>query len=1214
VTAGLAPYRGLRPFEDSEADVGFFFGREREREIIAANLMASRLTVLYGETGAGKTSVLRAGVAHRLREEAAANAEREGRPGLAVSVFAGWRDDPVEGIERAVRDAVSDALGRRVALPAGAGESLADRLGLWADLVEGDILLVLDQLEEYFLYHRGEGGPGTLAQELPEIVGRPGLHVNVVLALREDTLARLDVFKATIPGLFGNYLRLDHLDRAEARQAIVGPVDAYDRLVPDDERVEIEPELADAVLDEIAAGKVELGPGRGVAEGHAGNGRIETPYLQLVMQRLWETEQEAGSHVLRLSTFRALGGAGAIVRAHLGRALEALDRDEQAVAAGVFDHLVTPSGTKIAHGAADLAGYAGMPEDAVLPVLTKLSAERILRPVAASDGSGDTRFEIFHDILAEPVLSWKRSHDAERMLEREREAAARRHRSLAFVAGAALVALAVVAALAVFALTQRGHARTEARVATSRELAASAVSQLDTDPELSLLLALRAAQLTPTPQAAAALRDALLASHVRAILRGARGPLSSAVFSPDGKVALTASNDGAARLYAAAGGPPLHVLRHGGPITAAAFDASGKRVLTASSDGTAAVWAVRDGALLRRVVVGAPVAAAALSPSGGAFVTVTADGHAELWSATTGKSVASLAQPGLTTAVAWSNGGPRIATGGTTGEVGLWGPSGEAGPVLNAGAPVRGVAFSRDGSLVLAWTYRSVVVWKTAGGSFVSRLVDTEPGPGSKRGGAAQVQGAAFSPDGQEIVTWSVDGVGRVWDTATGRRNVVLFGHTNYVNDAAFGPTGNWLVTASSDRTARTWVAATGQPALVLAGHSESVNTAAFDAGGTKVLTASDDGTARIWDAGTAPALVEIGRHAGPVTVASFTGSGLLVVSGGEDGKVRFWRLSGGQALPALPAGGPVVAAAVSADGRTALGASRNGIVRLWSMPAGRLQRTFRPGSPIAAAVLSHDGRLVAAGGSDSGVRLWSSDGSSGRTLVQGAPVTALAFSPDGRLLASTDEHGDARLWSTDTGQLVHDLRGHKGAVVAVAFSPDGTQVATAGADGTARLWSSSSGALEHVFRGHTDALTGLGFSSDGSLLVTSSRDHDARIWSTGTGALVHLLRGHFGSVAAASFSPDGRWVVTAGPGSAGLWSVDSGSLVSYLRGHTQPLTAAVFSPDGNSVVTGSLDGTVRLYRCEVCGSLAQLERVAEARLRATGRALTPAERQRFLP
>ena len=59
------PYAGLMPFTEEQAE--FFFGREAEREIITANLMASRLTLLYGPSGVGKSSVLNAGVAHDLR-------------------------------------------------------------------------------------------------------------------------------------------------------------------------------------------------------------------------------------------------------------------------------------------------------------------------------------------------------------------------------------------------------------------------------------------------------------------------------------------------------------------------------------------------------------------------------------------------------------------------------------------------------------------------------------------------------------------------------------------------------------------------------------------------------------------------------------------------------------------------------------------------------------------------------------------------------------------------------------------------------------------------------------------------------------------------------------------------------------------------------------------------------------------------------------------
>ena len=83
---------------------------------------------------------------------------------------------------------------------------------------------MLDQAEEYFLYHGEETG---FARELPELVTRPGLRVRVLLALRDDALAKLDRFKGRIPNLFANYLRLDHLDRSSARDAITKPVERY---------------------------------------------------------------------------------------------------------------------------------------------------------------------------------------------------------------------------------------------------------------------------------------------------------------------------------------------------------------------------------------------------------------------------------------------------------------------------------------------------------------------------------------------------------------------------------------------------------------------------------------------------------------------------------------------------------------------------------------------------------------------------------------------------------------------------------------------------------------------------------------------------------------------------------------------------------------------------------------------------------------------------
>src|SRR5207244_488879 len=158
-------------------------------------------------------------------------------------------------------------------------------------------------------------------EEFAEAVGAPSLRANFLIGIRDDALASLDAFKARIPGLFANSLRLDRLDRAAGVAAILGPVNAFNALVPPEERVEVEPALVEQGLDEVAAGRVDLGrAGRGAIGG--GDTRwIEAPYLQLVFERLWEVEGQAGSRRLRLETLRSLGGAARIVQDHLDRAM-----------------------------------------------------------------------------------------------------------------------------------------------------------------------------------------------------------------------------------------------------------------------------------------------------------------------------------------------------------------------------------------------------------------------------------------------------------------------------------------------------------------------------------------------------------------------------------------------------------------------------------------------------------------------------------------------------------------------------------------------------------------------------------------------------------------------------------------------------------------------------------------------------------------------------
>lgn len=1125
-----SPYKGLVPFEDSELDVLFFFGRERETQLVTANLMASRLTVLYGPIGVGKSSLLRAGVAHGLREQARASLAVGGSPEFGVVLLSSWRDDPVRGIAGAAEACARGLLGDVETPPAGG--SLAETLGGWAQLLGGELYLVLDQVEEYFLYH-GPDGDQRFLDELAEVVNRPDLRVNVLLGVRDDALATLDAFKTRIPRLFSNYLRLDHLSREAGRSAIVGPLEQYHRL--GGERCAAEPELVEAVLDQVTMGRIDYGlAGRGVVETEDDGARVEAPYLQLVLERLWDVERERGSTTLQRATLDELGGAERIVEEHLERALAGLDEDERETAAKLFHHLVTPSGTKIAHALGDLARYSGADERRLRSVVDRLTGERILRPLADGDGGGG-RYEIFHDVLADAVLAWRTRWESERELRE----AQRRHRRALVLAALAAVALAVVAGIAIFAVAQRGDARRAARSAEARALAARAFSTLDVDPQRALGLAVRAAELEPTPDTEAVLRRALLAARLRHVLP-ARGAVDATAFAAGGRDVLTSASDGLVRSWDTRTGRLRHTLRHGAPVVA--LDGRhGVRTV----GGRELRWWSTDGRLLAVRRTPWPIAAAALGPG-----VVVAAGGSEIgvWRGLTRVRV--LHADGRVLRVAVGQDGRTVAaivagTGGSQTVV-FDLAAATSGRVL-PGRGISDVDISRDGTWLAAvsrdgstrvWsvsTLGKAIVLDDQGGS----LVDTE-----------------FSPDGTLLATASSDGGVRVWRVPTGGRYFFFVGHVNPITHVAFSPDGAYLVSTSSDRTARIWGTAgigAGRLAAVLAGHSDSVLTASFSPDGKTVATGSSDGTARLWDAQIEQVLKPVAHEENKVLAARIVAPNRLVDVTPKGARVR-----------ALPDGRELALVAI------------------------------QPPANVASA--PPDGSIVAAAAGDGALGLYPLDGSRAFSLALGVRADALGFSADGRLLAAAG-HNRAKIWNVTGRNLVAQTQ-RSGSVTSLAFGR--SRIATGSVDGTIRIWDES-WKLLRSFRDHASPILDVRFDPTGKRLVTSSAgsERNVIVWDAETGARLHVLVGHFGSVTRASFSADGRWIVTAGPISAAVWPTDTGRLLFYLRGHSDLLTDAEWAPSGYRIVTASRDRSVRTYECVVCRPLEDLLAIARERLRA---------------
>ena len=1106
----FSPYKGLAAFADTDLDSLFFFGREREREVLVANLLASRVTVLYGASGVGKSSLLAAAVARDLRATA---------PDALVTLLDTW-SAPVE-----------DAL----AAAGGAGEAY----------------LILDQFEECFLYHGDADEPGSLLHVLPELLDET--RVNVLIALREDALGRLDIFRARIPSVFANQVRLEHLDRAAGRRAVLGPLDRWNEVAPDDP-MGVESELVEAVLDECAVGGSTVD-------------RIEAPYLQLVLERIWESERACGSRKLRLETLQALGGAETIMRQHLHGALVSLAAKEQAVAATVFEHLVTPSGTKIAHRARDLADYAAVPEDAVQRVLATLERDRIVHSIAGTD-----RYEIFHDVLAEPIRDWRQQW----RLERERARAARRHRRLLAFTVLSLCALASVGALAGWALSERGAARSQARAARAHELGARALQQLTIDPNHGLALALAASRLEAGATAEAVLRQALIADRLR-LVKHTPGPVRAIATSPRGDLAAAAVSGGRVLLLEMRNRRLVRTIQAPRAVAGVAFAAGGRTLITSSAVGLAQVWDVRDG---RRLPIRGPVVAAR-EPDGSLRLVRL---HGPL-----AQRIAHVRR--LTAADDGSAVAAEIT--GPDGHVRAWlfDGSGRLVRIL----PPRGVddvEFSPTGGLVATATADGFTsLWNARSGAHVHTFVDS-------RSGVAVV---AFSPDGTQLASGGGDSGVRVWNVATGERTFLLLGHTNPVSALAWSPDGSALASASPDRTVLLWRmrgrVGPGSLAATLAGIGGPVRALAFSVDGTELVTGSDDRTVRFWDARPDEELRLLGRDSGPALATLWTRSSIVtlwrkVVKTYDPGALRVTHV--------LRAGGSADFAVVgaSADGSVIAAGSEDGTTSSWNGESGTIRWRRRGDAPVSAIAVSPRGELVAAADRNGVVRVWESRTGtvrwSGRVR---SPATDLVFDPRGDELAATDALG-ATIWST-AGRRLFELRSPGGAAAA-AFSPDGRLIATAGLDATARMWFTATGNLYRVLRGHAKALTDVAFSANSRLLATSSDDSDGRVWQVARGLGHVLQRASFGPLSAIAFDPSGKWIAGAAPISVILWNAASGRQLFYLRGHKDRVTGISFAPDTATIASSSLDGSVRTYSCGVCVGLPALVHMAEVRLAQT--------------
>jgi WD40 repeat protein len=1151
---GRCPYKGLDVFEEEDADL--FFGREKLISDLIERVARSRTVFITGPSGSGKSSLVRAGLLHALKQGALPGSERW----LYEALKPGR--NPLDELARIVSSLTGTLSAGDDVRAQSQGD--ATRLARWAEVALKDqrdrrVVLFVDQFEEVFTQVAKEPERLAFLNLLTHAATVESGRTIVLLAMRSDFVSNCAIYPELNALLNRQFLQVGAMQPAELVSAIAQPALRVG--------LRIDPDLIAQIINDM--------------EGEPG----ALPLMQFALKDLFDAQQARGGvKALTLPEYVARGGIHKALERHADASFSVLAEPEQAITRQVFSGLIQVGrGTQDTRRTAAFSELvpAGVDQSSVEGVIRKLADARL---VTTDQSDGQDVVTIAHERLidawpwlkrlvndnreaialqndiAEDAQEWDKSRrDPSYLYVGARLANAQEQLTAQKIVLSGLAQAFVAAGAAAAELElQREEARRQKELDAALQLAESEKQRAEEQARsaarlrrravyligalgIALLLGLAAAGFgVQSNQAANA--NATLAAQNASIASTAQSASAQAIFEANTRATAEASaiaqRDEAQRqsrislarelaaksIGQAARDGDVGLLLASEAVKIA--DSLGPNVVP---EAQTALYEALSTANFDRVLRwhASRLTVAQFNPDGSSILTVDADGSARLWGVD----------------------GTEVAT--------LTGLSGDT----------RAASFSPDGLLFVTGGGDNIVRLWRGDGSLLATLGEF----------ASSVNWVEFSPSGKLIIAASYDGSARVW-RPDGAVVTDLIGHTASINSARFSPDETLIVTASNDQTARIW-RINGTLAAELKGHSAEVRTAAFSPDGQRVLTGSWDKTARLWNVdGTL--ITTLAGHAASVNIAEFGPDGSEILTVGTDATARLWRADGSQLATLAGHTSFINAASISPDGSLIVTASSDDSARVWRSDGTFVVALRGHSKDVSHAAFSPDGQWIVTGSEDDTVRLWRVDQLFSHMLEGHTDwVNVVAYSPDGSQILTASDDGTARLWDKQ-GRLPHVLEGHTFAIRWAAFNQDGSRLVTASGDGTARLWSSD-GKLINTFEGSTEYTWTVCLSPDGTHLVTRNDNGPAWLWRD-DGTRLAELDTPAGSNLLDCFSLDGKLLAAqdATGLNANVWQAD-GKLVATLTGHTAIINSVRFSPDGTQLVTASDDGTARVWRTD---------------------------------
>ena len=447
------------------------------------------------------------------------------------------------------------------------------------------------------------------------------------------------------------------------------------------------------------------------------------------------------------------------------------------------------------------------------------------------------------------------------------------------------------------------------------------------------------------------------------------------------------------------------------------------------------------------------------------------------------------------------------------------------------------------------------------------------------------ITSVAFSPDGQYVLSGSVDKTMKLWEVATGREIRAFKGHESTVESVAFSPDGKFALSGSFDRTIRLWEVATGREIRTFKSHKNDCYSIAFSPDGKYVLSG---GTMKLWEVATGREIRAFKGHTQWIYSetfhtqwiysVAFSPDGKYAASGSRDQMMKLWEVTTGREIRTFTFAEPIftwpdceVTVAFSPDGKYVL-FGLGDKMKLWEVATGREIRAFvGHAKGVFSASFSPDGKYILSGSLDHIMKLWEvATGREIRSFIGHAKgVSSIAFNPDGKYAVSGSRDHTMKLWEVATGREIRTLTGHTPSVYSMALSTDG-RLALTGGEKVLKVWEMTTGRELHAFEGVNSRILCVAFSPDGNYALSGDLDGKMKLWEVSTGREIRAFTDPAEHVWSVAFSPDGNYALSGGwNGKLKLWEVSTGREIRTFKGHESTVQSVAFSPDGKYILSG---------------------------------------------